>query len=101
MANWDTVVELKPEERAFQVFHRRLKISRNDYVHASSFPQPFCEEGYQDFVARYLAAKDDKGIVGMVRLVEKDDYLILDAAVRYPIDSDQQQSEIRLFETNS
>ncbi|HEX3015688.1 MAG TPA: hypothetical protein VHQ46_04830 [Desulfobacteria bacterium] len=53
-----------------------------------NFPQPFKEEGYQDFVARYLEAQGDDGIVGMVRVEEWKDDFVLDAAVRYPVEQD-------------
>jgi hypothetical protein len=84
------VIELEPRERAFQVFHRRLKVSRQDYLADSNFPQPFSEEGYQDFIARYLEANGDNGVVGMVRVENLEDELVLDAAVRYPVEPEEQ-----------
>lgn len=85
---WDKVTELDPKEKGFQVFHRRLKIPKDLYRAAmEAFPQPFKEEGYQDFVARYLQAQGDPGIVGMVRVEEGNEDFVLDAAVRYPVGS--------------
>lgn len=89
MDKWSKVRELPPTEKGFQVFHRRLQIPWEVYQEAmSEFPQPDKEEGYQDFVARYLAAQGDPGIVGMVRVEEWKDVLELDAAVRYPVEPD-------------
>lgn len=85
MQIWHKVEELPPREKGFQVFHRLFKMHKDTYNQAmEKFPQPDKEEGYQDFVARYLQAKGDPGVVGMVRVEESNDELILDAAVRYP-----------------
>lgn len=90
---WDKVSELKPDEKGFQVFHRKLKIAKDAYrAEMANFPQPFKEEGFQDFVARYLQAKGDPGVVGMVRVEQRELDWVLDAAVRYPIEPEAQSA---------
>ncbi|MDA8442700.1 MAG: hypothetical protein M0Z55_10055 [Peptococcaceae bacterium] len=91
---WAQVQDLPPQEKGFQVFHRRLKVPQEVFRKLTAdFPQPQQEEGFQDFVARYLQAKRDCGVVGMVRVEEEDGAFVLDAAVRYPVEPNSDQDD--------
>ncbi|HHX75627.1 MAG TPA: hypothetical protein GX699_12045 [Firmicutes bacterium] len=71
----------------FQVTHRILQVPRATYLEVlAGHEKPFSESGAQQFVEKYLAWCGDKnGILGMVRIDEKDGAVILDAAIRYRI----------------
>ncbi|NLM45506.1 MAG: hypothetical protein GX200_01700 [Firmicutes bacterium] len=71
----------------FQVTHRILQVPRETYLEVlAGHEQPFSEAGAQQFVEKYLAWCGEKnGVVGMVRIVEKEGTVILDAAIRYRI----------------
>ena len=70
-----------------QVFHEKLKIPLHVYLDTvSQFPNPWDEQAYQYFIQAYLLKAGDSGIVGMVREYHDDNFVHLDAAVRYPIE---------------
>ncbi len=97
MKGWFAVKEQKSpfnsvEEREvageiFQVTHRLLRVPRETYLEAvSQHGEPFSEHAVQGFVEQYLKWCGDKeGVLGMVRMDEEDDVVVLDAAVRYRI----------------
>ncbi len=69
-----------------QVYHRRLKIPLSGYIETvQDFPDPWDERAYQFFVHKYLEEINDPGIVGMVRQEKDEEFVYLDAAVRYPV----------------
>lgn len=68
-----------------QVFHRYLKVPIIVYLDAvEDFSNPWDELTYQYFTNMYLEQIQDNGIVGMVRQEHDDEFVYLDAAVRYP-----------------
>ena len=73
----------------FQVTHRLLQIPRNVYLSVlSEHDEPFSELAAQDFVEQYLQwCGDTEGVLGMVRMNERDGHVELDAAIRYRINS--------------
>lgn len=74
------------QETTLQVFHQHFKIPLETYIHTvAGFLDPWDERAYQHVVNQYLAKAKDKGIVGMVRQKQDENYVYLDAAVRYPI----------------
>lgn len=87
MNDFSRVVEESPRE-CFKVLHRVLRVPKNVYFQVvSSNDDPLSEEAVQEFVQEYLNWKepDTNGLVGMVRGEEQEDYILLDAAVRYPL----------------
>ncbi|KLU66696.1 hypothetical protein DEAC_c13630 [Desulfosporosinus acididurans] len=73
-------------ETTLQVYHRYFKIPVEHYLNTvTDFLDPWDERAYQHFVQQYLKTTDDHGIVGMVRQDKDENYIYLDAAVRYPI----------------
>lgn len=81
------VEEIAPLENV-RVVHRQLRVPREEYYqHITSYRVGDFEETAQLFVRDYLDARDEeKGIVGMVRGWEEGDWVLLDAAIRYPLD---------------
>ncbi|MDK2824526.1 MAG: hypothetical protein PWQ67_286 [Clostridia bacterium] len=74
----------KTKEPYFTVKHKLLCVPRADYeTILKSYLDPYTEEGVQEFVSKYLAAKNDPGIVGLVGLERKEEQVLIDAAVRY------------------
>ncbi|MFZ5942791.1 MAG: hypothetical protein ACOYVD_01690 [Bacillota bacterium] len=74
----------KTKEPYFIVKHKILSVPREDYERVlSSYLDPYTEEGVQEFVSKYLASQDDPGIVGLVGLDSKNEFVLIDAAVRY------------------
>ena len=71
----------------FQVSHRLLRIPREVFLDTVSLQrEPFSEIAAQEFVEQYLQWCGDRdGVIGMVRIDEEDDVVVLDAAVRYRI----------------
>lgn len=71
----------------FMVTHRILEIPRHVYQEIlKEHEEPFSERGAQAFVEAYLQWQGDKeGVVGMVRLDEGKEEIVLDAAIRYRI----------------
>lgn len=82
----DSVEEEDFSSMALQVFHRRLKVPLESYLQAvQEFTDPWDERAYQMFIHHYLQELGDPGIVGMVRKEQSGDYVLFDAAVRYPV----------------
>src|SRR5687768_16614990 len=81
------VLEKEAAGEIFQVVHRILEIPREVYLDVlQEHAEPFSQLGAQNFVEEYLAwSGEHHGVVGMVRLDEKEATIILDAAVRYRI----------------
>ncbi|MDP4128426.1 MAG: hypothetical protein Q8912_16030 [Bacillota bacterium] len=74
------------EETTLQVYHRSLKIPLETYMNTvADFLDPWEERAYQYAVHQYLEEAKDSGIVGMVRQERDENYVYLDAAVRYPV----------------
>ena len=73
----------------FQVTHRILQVPREVYIQITcDHPESFSEEGAQYFVEQYLRWLGEKdGLVGLVRLDEKNGVILLDATIRYRINS--------------
>src|SRR5690606_26352139 len=86
---FEQVEEREVKGEIFQVTHRILHIPRATYLKVlHDYEEPFSELGAQNFVEDYLKwCGDTNGIIGMVRLDELDDQIILDAAIRYRINS--------------
>jgi hypothetical protein len=71
-----------------QVYHRRLRIPITSYLKSvEEFTDPWNERAYQSFIQKYLDEINDQGIVGMVRQDHCEEYVYLDAAIRYPVDN--------------
>lgn len=87
MSDFSRVVEENPREY-FKVLHRVLRVPKDVYFQiVSDDDDPLSEEAVQEFVRGYLNWKEPNtnGLVGMVRSEEQEDYILLDAAVRYPL----------------
>lgn len=83
----DSVEERHFSSTTLQVFHRQLKVPLESYLTTvQKFPDPWNERAYQHFIHRYLQELGDPGIVGMVRKERFGDFLLFDAAVRYPVE---------------
>jgi hypothetical protein len=77
---------MHPSDTTLQIYHRYFKIPIETYINAAAdFLDPWDERAYQFVVHQYLAEAKDNGIVGMVRQEKDENYVYLDAAVRYPI----------------
>lgn len=77
---------MHPQETTLQVFHRHFKIPLETYINTvGDFLDPWDERAYQYAVHQYLATAKDSGIIGMVRQERDENYVYLDAAVRYPV----------------
>lgn len=89
MEIFNKVEDLGPVENV-RVVHRRLRIPKEDYYkNIVNYEGDNFEETAQLFVRDYIEKKDKElGIVGMVRGWEEGDWVLLDATLRYP-----QQSE--------
>jgi len=73
-------------ETTLQILHRHYKIPLDNYlVTVKDFLDPWDERAYQYVVQEELKKTKDQGIVGMVRQKKDEDYVYLDAAVRYPV----------------
>lgn len=69
-----------------QVYHRRFKVPLREYLGAvQDFSDPWDERAYQYYIIKQLEQENDPGIVGMVRQERDEQYIYLDAAVRYPV----------------
>jgi hypothetical protein len=74
------------QETTLQVYHRHFKIPLKTYINTvADFLDPWEERAYQYVVHQYLAEAKDSGIIGMVRQERDENYVYLDAAVRYPV----------------
>lgn len=81
------VQEQEVNGEIFQITHRILKVPRETYLEVlAGHEHPFSEAGTQQFVEKYLAwCGERNGVIGMVRISEKEGTVILDAAIRYRI----------------
>ncbi|MEL1136228.1 hypothetical protein AAC978_13685 [Desulfitobacterium sp. THU1] len=70
------------------VNHHRLCIPIAIYLEqVADFTNPWDERAYQAYTQHYLDEIHDEGIIGMVRQHRDDQYVYLDAAVRYPVEN--------------
>lgn len=75
-----------PNNTTLQIYHRYFKIPLERYFNTvADFLDPWDERAYQFAVHQYLEEMKDSGIVGMVRQEKDENYVYLDAAVRYPL----------------
>lgn len=82
----DSVEEENSSSTTLQVFHRQLRVPIKSYLTAvEEFTDPWDERAYQQFIHHYLQELGDPGIIGMVRQEQAGDFLLFDAAVRYPV----------------
>lgn len=85
MNNFDSIEVEDTTATTLQVFHKRLRVPISVYLEEmADFPDPWNEIAYQRFVQKYLEEINDPGIVGMVRQKRDEEYVYLDAALRYP-----------------
>lgn len=81
---------MPPFTTTLQLYHHHFKIPIETYFHTvADFMDPWDERAYQFVVQQYLEKANDHGIVGMVRQERDENYVYLDAAVRYPTSLDQ------------
>jgi hypothetical protein len=81
----DSIREEHMPVTTLQIYHRRLQVPLKTYLNCvEEFTDPWNERAYQFFIQQYLAEINDQGIVGMVRQERDQEYIYLDAAVRYP-----------------
>ncbi|HZK85179.1 MAG TPA: hypothetical protein VFC58_10980 [Desulfosporosinus sp.] len=72
-----------------QIYHRQYKIPLETYFNTViDFFDPWEVRAYQHVVQQLLDEAKDCGIVGMVRQEKDENYIYLDAAVRYKQTSD-------------
>lgn len=81
-----SLVEESARPESVRVTHRLLRVPRQQYLeHTAAYGEDDSEQNAQRFVAEYMASKGEQGgIVGMVRCRQQQDWLLMDAAVRYP-----------------
>ena len=73
-------------DTTLQVYHQYFKIPLETYFNTvPNFLDPWDERAYQYVVHQHLEETHDRGIVGMVRQEKDENYVYLDAAVRYPV----------------
>ncbi|MDR3543773.1 MAG: hypothetical protein P4L69_22895 [Desulfosporosinus sp.] len=73
-------------DMTLQIYHRYYKIPLERYLNTvTDFLDPWDERAYQSVVQKYLEETKDSGIVGMVRQERDENYVYLDAAIRYPL----------------
>lgn len=83
---------MQPTVTTLQVYHRYFKIPLNEYINSvADFSNPWDERAYQHVVHKLLAEKQDNGLIGMVRQEKDENYIYLDAAVRYLITQDSEK----------
>lgn len=84
---FSSVEELTPQENV-RVIHRRLRVPKDEYYQqVTKYDGPGFEEKAQQFIRDYLDNIGDKGWVGMVRSGEEGDWVLIDATLRYPLDT--------------
>lgn len=89
MHNHDSIQEESSSTVTLQIFHRHLKVPIDSYLNTvQDFTDPWDERAYQYFIHDYLEDLGDPGIIGMVRMEKDEDYLLFDAAIRYPVAND-------------
>lgn len=72
-------------ETTLQIYHRHFKIPLETYFNTvADYLDPWDERAYQHVVHQLLVQSKDNGIVGMVRQDKDENFIYLDAAVRYP-----------------
>ena len=82
----DSVREEHTLATTLQVYHRRLRVPIESYLKSvEEFTDPWNERAYQYFIQKYLDDLNDQGIIGMVRQERDQEFVILDAAIRYPV----------------
>ncbi|MGE4271687.1 MAG: hypothetical protein AB7E31_02265 [Desulfitobacterium sp.] len=70
------------------VDHQYLRIPISAYLkQVADFTNPWNERAYQAYIQHFLNEIHDEGIIGMVRQHRDDQYVYLDAAVRYPLEN--------------
>lgn len=80
---------MRPPDTTLQIYHRQFKIPLETYFNTvTDFLDPWDERAYQYVVHRLLEETKNSGIVGMVRQEKDENYIYLDAAVRYPLTMD-------------
>lgn len=80
---------MRPPDTTLQIYHCHFKIPLERYFNTvADFLDPWDERAYQFVVHQYLEEMKDNGIVGMVRQEKDENYVYLDAAVRYPLTMD-------------
>lgn len=77
---------MQPPDMTLQIYHQYFKIPLETYIDTvAGFLDPWEERAYQFVAHQYLAKAKDNGILGMVRQERDENYVYLDAAVRYPV----------------
>lgn len=77
---------MHPQDTTLQIYHRNYKIPLETYINTvSDFPDPWDERAYQYVVHQNLIKTNDCGNVGMVRQEKDENFVYLDAAIRYVI----------------
>jgi len=81
-------VKEDPTKEYFRVIHHRLTVPTDLFLQvAGDSGGDITEPDAQRFIYSYLASQGrDGGLIGMVRIMPRDDEIILDAAVRYPLE---------------
>ncbi len=79
-------IKARVEEPRFWTYHWVLEVPGRLYENVlKNYPGDiYTEEAVQEFVTQYLRWKGDNGIVGLVGLERKGNWVFIDAAVRYP-----------------
>ena len=78
-----------------QIYHRQFKIPLESYFNTvTDFLDPWDERTYQYVVQQLLEETQDHGILGMVRQETDENYVYLDAAVRYPVSEDGEKGPL-------
>lgn len=85
---FNAVEEMAPLE-SVRVVHRQLRVPRDEYYkHITRYDGSGFEESAQLFIRDYLNTKEEEGgIVGMVRGWEEGDWVLIDATLRYPLNT--------------
>lgn len=87
MSDFSRVKE-DPAREYFRVIHHRLTVPAEVFFRvAGSSGGDITEPDAQRFIYSYLASQGrDNGLIGMVRIMPQEDSIVLDAAVRYPLE---------------
>jgi hypothetical protein len=90
---------MHPSETTLQIYHRHFKIPIEHYFNTvADFPDPWDERAYQFAVHQYLEKMQDTGLIGMVRQEKDENFVYLDAAIRYPLTTNGQVPPARLVQ---
>jgi len=80
---------MNSQDTTLQLYHRQFKIPLETYFKSvKDFLDPWEERAYQHVVDQLLEKTNDTGIVGMVRQDKDEDFIYLDATIRYPLSKD-------------